>query len=87
VLDSLGWAYFRSGDLKRAAGFLEQAGRLEPGDPEILQHLGDLYARRQERDLALETYRRALTLSPPEKLARELTDRVRTLEAKSAAGR
>jgi tetratricopeptide (TPR) repeat protein len=87
VIDSLGWSCFRTGDLGRATAFLEQAGRLEPGDPEILGHLGDLYEARHERARALETYRRALTLSPPDKLARELADRIRTLEAKSAAGR
>jgi Tfp pilus assembly protein PilF len=87
IIDSLGWAYFRAGDLTSAASFLEQAGRLEPGDPEILEHLGDLYAKRQDRGRALEAYRKALTLAPPERLIRELQERVRTLEAKSAAGR
>ncbi|HXU61035.1 MAG TPA: tetratricopeptide repeat protein [Polyangia bacterium] len=87
VVDSLGWAYFKSGDLTHAAAFLEQAGRLEPSDPEILAHLGDLYARRQERDRALASYRRALTLSPSDRVARQLNDRLRTLDAKSAAGR
>ncbi len=87
VIDSLGWAYFRAGDLARADVFLEQAGRLEPGDPEVLQHLGDLYARRQERDRALATYRRALGFKPIDRVARELGERIRTLEAKSAAGR
>ena len=53
----------------------------------MLQHLGDLYARRQERDRALATYRRALGFKPSERVARELGDRIRTLEAKSAAGR
>jgi Flp pilus assembly protein TadD len=87
VIDSLGWAYFRAGDLARADVFLEQAGRLEPGDPEVLQHLGDLYAGRQERDRALATYRRALGFKPVDRVARELGERIRTLEAKSAAGR
>jgi tetratricopeptide (TPR) repeat protein len=87
IIDSLGWAYFRAGDVARASGFLEQAGRLEPADPEILGHLGDLYARRQDRPRALEAYRKALKLSPPDRLARELQERVRTLDAKSAAGR
>jgi tetratricopeptide (TPR) repeat protein len=87
IIDSLGWAYFRSGDLARADSFLEQAGRLEPADPEILGHLGDLYAKRQERDRALATYRRALSLSPSDRVARELGERLRTLDAKSAAGR
>jgi tetratricopeptide (TPR) repeat protein len=87
IVDSLGWAYFKAGDLTHADTFLEQAGRLEPGDPEILSHLGDLYARRQERERALATYRRALTLSPSDRVARELNERLRTLDAKSAAGR
>ena len=87
VVDSLGWAYFKAGDLTHADAFLEQAGRLEPGDPEILSHLGDLYARRQERERAVATYRRALTLSPSDRVARELNERLRTLDAKSAAGR
>jgi tetratricopeptide (TPR) repeat protein len=87
IIDSLGWAYFRGGDLERATFFLEQAGRLEPGDAEILEHVGDLYAKRQERTRALATYRKALTLAPPDRLERELQERIRTLEAKSAAGR
>jgi tetratricopeptide (TPR) repeat protein len=87
VVDSLGWAYFKAGDLTHAGAFLEQAGRLEPGDPEILSHLGDLYAQRQERERALATYRRALTLSPSDRVARELNEHLRTLDAKSAAGR
>jgi tetratricopeptide (TPR) repeat protein len=87
IIDSLGWAYFHAGDLARADTYLEQAGRLEPGDAEVLQHLGDLYAKRQERDRALAAYRRALGFKPSERVARELGDRIRTLEAKSAAGR
>jgi tetratricopeptide (TPR) repeat protein len=87
VVDSLGWAYFRAGDLARADLYLEEAGRLEPADPEILSHLGDLYTSRHERDRALATYRRALTLSPSDRVARELAERIHTLDAKSAAGR
>jgi len=87
IIDSLGWAYFRGGDLPRAALFLEQAGRLEPGDAEILEHLGDLYARRQDQDAAVQAYRKALTLTPGDRLARDLQERIRTLDAKSAAGR
>jgi tetratricopeptide (TPR) repeat protein len=87
IIDSLGWAYFRAGDLTRGTAFLEQAGRLEPADPEILEHIGDLFTARQDRTRALDAYRKALTLAPPERLMRELQERVRTLEAKSAAGR
>jgi tetratricopeptide (TPR) repeat protein len=87
VVDSVGWAYFRAGDLAHADTYLEQASRLEPADPEILEHLGRLYERRQERDRALAAYRKALALSPGDRVARELGEAIRTLEAKSAAGR
>ena len=44
ILDSLGWAHLRVGRAGPAASqFLEQAGRLEPEDPEILSHLAELY--------------------------------------------
>ena len=86
IVDSLGWAYLKAGDLTHADSYLEQAGRLEPADPEILSHLGDLYAQRHERDRALATYKRALTLSPTDRVARDLGDRIRTLDARSAAG-
>jgi Flp pilus assembly protein TadD len=87
IIDSLGWAYFHAGDLARADMYLEQAGRLEPGDAEVLEHIGDLYAKRQERDRALAAYRRALGFKPSDRVARELGDRIRTLEATRAAGR
>jgi tetratricopeptide (TPR) repeat protein len=87
IVDSLGWVYFRAGDLARAATFLEQASRLEPDDPEILEHVGDLYAKRGERAKALDAYRRAQGGKPSDAVARDLAERVRTLEAKSAAGR
>ncbi|HVZ71288.1 MAG TPA: tetratricopeptide repeat protein [Polyangia bacterium] len=87
ILDSLGWVSFRGGNLAAAGTFLEQANRLEPGDPEILGHLGDLYVARHERDHALDAYRRALARKPADKLAKEIAERVRNLEAKSAAGR
>jgi tetratricopeptide (TPR) repeat protein len=87
IVDSLGWVYFRAGDLAHATAFLEQANRLEPGDPEILEHLGDLYVKKQQRDQAVDAYRKALASKPTDKLARELNERLRTLEAKSAAGR
>jgi len=87
IVDSLGWVYFRAGDLPRAAAFLEQANRLEPRDPEILEHLGDLYAKRGEKGRALEAWKRAQANKPSDQVARDLAERVRTLEAKSAAGK
>ena len=38
-LDTLGWIYFQQGRYPEALDLLEQADALQPGDPEILEHL------------------------------------------------
>lgn len=85
IIDSVGWAHFRAGDLDRAALFLEQAGRLEPDDPEILTHLGELYARRKEPERAASAYRKALAQKPEETLRRRLEDQLARIESQKAA--
>ncbi len=45
ITDSLGWAYYRRGDLARALPLLERAAKSDPGDPKINEHLGDAYWR------------------------------------------
>ena len=87
VLDSLGWVSFRAGQLEQAGLFLEQAGRLDPGDAEILAHLGDLYAKRSERERAAAAYRKALSKKPEERLRRRLEESLAGLESRRAAGR
>ena len=44
-LDSLGWAYFRRGNLQEAEKYLVAAVKQMPGNSEIQEHLGDLFAR------------------------------------------
>lgn len=65
-LDSLGWVYFRLGDLDKAERYLTRAVRLEPDSSTIHEHLGDLAAARRKFDRAEEAYRRALDLEPEE---------------------
>jgi Tfp pilus assembly protein PilF len=79
MLDSLGWVYFRLGDFAKAALFLGQAGRLEPGDAEIQFHLGELAIGRGDRDQAQTRFRRALTLSPDDRLRRKIEARLSQL--------
>lgn len=43
IIDSLAWAKFKQGDYHGAAELLEQAVELEPMDPSISDHLGDVY--------------------------------------------
>jgi tetratricopeptide (TPR) repeat protein len=45
IVDSLGWAYFRTGNFDEAVKNLERAVELKPDDPTINDHLGDAYWR------------------------------------------
>jgi tetratricopeptide (TPR) repeat protein len=42
ITDSLGWLYFRLGDLAQAKFYIERAHQMLP-DPEIIAHLGEIY--------------------------------------------
>ena len=67
MLDSLGWAYFRLGDYKKAVEKLETAAELEPGDPDVNDHLGDAYWRAGRRTEAQFQWKRVLSLEPTDK--------------------
>jgi tetratricopeptide (TPR) repeat protein len=79
IIDSLGWGYYRMGDYGAAVEKLEAAVVLEPGDPDVNNHLGDAYWRTGRRIEAGFQWRRVLTLDPSAKLKAEV-------EAKLANG-
>ncbi|HEY0705807.1 MAG TPA: tetratricopeptide repeat protein, partial [Polyangia bacterium] len=87
ILDSLGWAHLQSGRLPEATLFLEQAGRLEPEDPEILAHLGALFERKGQPDRALLAVRKALGHDPSDALKRRLEAQRQRLERSSPTAR
>ncbi len=81
-LDSLGWVYFRKGNLAQAEHWLRMAVRKGAIDGTVLAHLGEVLLRRGKKDEALELLRRALDLGC------EHSDHVRELvEAASGSGK
>ena len=66
-LDSLGWVYFRMGRFEEARGPLEAAARELPADAVVLEHLGDLYERRGENELAISAWGQALDNDPEDR--------------------
>ena len=76
IIDSLGWAYFRLGDFKKAVETLENAIELEAGDPDINNHLGDAYWRVGRKDEAIFQWRRVLTLDPDPKMKAEVDQKL-----------
>lgn len=60
ILDSMGWVFFKKGEIEKAVLYLEKAVAKKPEDPVILEHLGDAYLGLNRKAEALELYRRAL---------------------------
>jgi tetratricopeptide (TPR) repeat protein len=82
VIDSMGWLRFRQGRLDEALELLEKANRFAPEDPELLEHLGQVYAAQGRIAEASATWRRALAAADSrEELAARIRDGLRGLEA------
>lgn len=64
ILDSLGWAHYRLGNLRRAADMLETASDLARGNAEIEYHLGVVYAELGRFNDARAQFNRALEIAP-----------------------
>jgi tetratricopeptide (TPR) repeat protein len=59
-LDSLGWAWFKRGDLDRARRHLEPAAERLPRNSVVQDHLGDVLLASGDRAGAADAWRRAL---------------------------
>ncbi len=79
ITDSLGWVYFKKGDLENARIFLLKAYQAVPGEATIAEHMGDLSWAENEKAAALRYYREALAIlmKKPEKEASADRDRLR----------
>jgi Flp pilus assembly protein TadD len=90
VIDSLGWAFYRMGQYGRALTQLERAVVLEPGDPDVNNHLGDVYWRLDRQLEARFQWQRVLSLQPEAKLRAEVEAKLKAglapLQTAAAAG-
>ncbi len=79
ITDSLGWVYFRLGELEKAETELEHAIELEPGDAHIYDHLGDVYYSLKKRTKALQAYKKAYEMFKDEKNRTKVKIKIETL--------
>lgn len=79
-IDSLGWVYFRLGQLDLAEKYLTDATRLLPRDPTVHEHLGDVHAKRGDMQSALKLYRTAVDLDPESKEVDKLRSKIAEIE-------
>ena len=63
-LDSLGWVYFRLGDLEKAEHYIERAAQLEQENAVIIEHLGDVAEALGKIEKAKIQWKRSLKLDP-----------------------
>jgi tetratricopeptide (TPR) repeat protein len=59
-LDSLGWVYFRQGDLDQAENYLRRAIERFSKDPTVHDHLGDVYFQQGRTNEAIAEWERSL---------------------------
>ena len=64
-LDSLGWFYFKKGDLARAlTELLHAADLFNPPDPVVFEHIGDTYRSLGNTPQALNYWQKSINLDP-----------------------
>jgi Flp pilus assembly protein TadD len=68
--DTLGWVYFAKGDVEKAEKYVLAAWQLG-GHGEVGQHLAEIYEKKGQKKLAIETYARSLQATRPTPESRE----------------
>ena len=66
----LGVALEHNGNYKQAEREIQQSLDIRPNSPDVINNLGDLYVKMGERDKAIASFERAVTLRPNYPLAR-----------------
>ncbi|HMA50325.1 MAG TPA: tetratricopeptide repeat protein, partial [Magnetospirillaceae bacterium] len=72
IIDSLGWAFYRSGQYGRAVEMLQRAVTMVPGDATINDHLGDALWRAGRQEEARFQWQHALLSDPDPELRAQL---------------
>ena len=76
ILDSMGWLYYRKGNLDKAREFLERAWRLRQ-DPEIAAHLGEVLWMKGSHDEASRLWQSSLQSHPENEALIEILKKFR----------
>ncbi|MDP3142154.1 MAG: tetratricopeptide repeat protein, partial [Methylotenera sp.] len=77
MLDSLGWAHYRKGNLDKAIKYLQQAYKTNP-DPEIAAHLGEVLWQKGKHDEAKKIWGDALIADPANEVLIKTTNKFKS---------
>lgn len=86
IRDSLGWAYFKAGDLSKAEEELLQAIKLDSKSSVLPDHLGDVYGKMGRKADSVAQWRSALALATTEADKIRIQSKIDEASAKAKAG-
>lgn len=75
IIDSLGWAYYRLGDLEKALEYLQQAFAAFP-DHEVAAHLGEVLWQLNQTENATQIWQQGLEQKPDSSIIKETLERL-----------
>jgi len=84
IRDSLGWIYFKMGDVNQAIIELEKASEMVQDDPVIKEHLGDVYLQTNQPEKALAVYEVSYDLYEEEEKKKNVADKINSLKSRGA---
>lgn len=74
-LDTIGWIYYKKGNLDKAKEYIEKAIEFDGNDSALFDHLGDVYLKLGEVDKAKEAWQKSLDLNPDNEEIQEKIDK------------
>jgi tetratricopeptide (TPR) repeat protein len=84
VRDSLGWVYYKLGEVEQAIIELEKAAEMVGNDPVIKEHLGDVYMQAEQFEKALAAYEAAYEFYGEEEKKERITAKINSAKSRSA---
>lgn len=63
-LDTLGWIYFKMGELEKAHKYIQASIDTGSASAEVLEHMGDVYEQMEKKDQARRWWQKALDKDP-----------------------
>jgi tetratricopeptide (TPR) repeat protein len=84
VRDSLGWVYYKIGEVEQAILELEKASEMVGNDPVVKEHLGDVYMQTEQLEKALTAYEEAYELYEEEAKKENVNAKINAVKSRSA---
>lgn len=79
IMDTVGWIYFKRGQVEEAIRYLEAAHRLKPDEAIVAEHLGDAYYMFELADKAKEMYLKAVAVEKDETRKAEIKVKIASI--------